>query len=843
MLHVFLCYNFYGELKMEDIIQKIHNYSLEEIMGERFGRYAKYIIQDRAIPDVRDGLKPVQRRILFAMYKNKNTYDHDYVKSALTVGDVIGKYHPHGDSSVYDAMVRMSQDWKQRSVYIDFQGNNGSIDGDSPAAYRYTEARLARISNEMLRDIDKNTVLMAPTFDDTRMEPTVLPSRFPNLLLNGTTGISAGYATNIPPHNLGEIIDATIKRIDTPNCRLETILDIIKGPDFPTGGIALGQDGMNSAYTTGKGRIIVRSKYEFTKSKGKEQLVITQIPYEVLKSALVKKIDEIRIDKKIDGITEVRDESDKDGLRIVVDLKASIDQKLIINYLLKNTDLQVSYNYNMVAIVNRRPKLLGILPIIDAYVAYQKEVVTKRTEFDLAASKKEIHILSGLIKALSILDELIATIRASKNKADAKKNIIEAYEFSEEQAEAIVTLQLYKLTNTDVAELEMHYAELQKRIELYESILASEEILNKVLKRELMNIKKEYDTPRQTKIVAEATEIKIDAKEMIAKEKVIVVVTNDGYLKRVSAKSYAQSSSEDTLLKPGDYVTACYEVTTLDNILLFTNQGRYLFIPVHTILETKWREIGKHVSNLVLIAPTEKIISSLVIDNPQNSIIMYTQKGYVKQSLIQDYIVSRYSKPMTAINLKPGDELVSVQQATPYSLLVTQNGYYLQFSKEEIPLMGVRASGVKGINLKDDLLVAGLAINQNDDITIFTNNKTAKRIHINELTMMSRAKKGSLLLKKVKSINYQIIKVLKTDSKTIFKLKKDEQFTELKASEIPLMDALSTGSIITKHKIDDVLIDWELVSYIKQSPSEKPEITEKEPEIMTIDDFIDDFRL
>lgn len=828
---------------MEDIIQKIHNYSLEEIMGERFGRYAKYIIQDRAIPDVRDGLKPVQRRILFAMYKNKNTYDHDYVKSALTVGDVIGKYHPHGDSSVYEAMVRMSQDWKQRAVYIDFQGNNGSIDGDSPAAYRYTEARLARISNEMLRDIDKNTVLMAPTFDDTRLEPTVLPSRFPNLLLNGTTGISAGYATNIPPHNLGEIIDATIKRIDTPNCRLETILDIIKGPDFPTGGIALGQEGMNSAYTTGKGRIIVRSKYEFTKSKGKEQLVITQIPYEVLKSALVKKIDEIRIDKKIDGITEVRDESDKDGLRIVVDLKSGIDQKLIINYLLKNTDLQVSYNYNMVAIVNRRPKLLGILPIIDAYIAYQKEVVTKRTEFDLAASQKEIHILSGLIKALSILDELIATIRASKNKADAKQNIIAAYEFSEEQAEAIVTLQLYKLTNTDVAELQMRFEELQKRIELYESILGSEEILNKVLKRELTNIKKEYDTPRKTKIVAEVSEIKIDAKEMIAKEKVVVVVTNDGYLKRVSAKSYSQSDSEETLLKPGDYVTACYEVSTLDNILLFTSQGRYLFIPVHTIGETKWRELGKHVNNLVLIAPTEKIIGSLVIDNPQATIIMYTKAGYVKQSILEDFIVSRYSKPMIAIKLKANDELISVQLKTKRSLLVTNNGYYLQFSNDEIPLVGVRASGVKGINLKDDYLVSGLAVNEDDDITIFTDNKTAKRLHLSELNIMSRAKKGSLIMKKVKSVNYHVIKSLITNSKTTFYLKKDETFTELKASDIPLMDTLSTGSIITKHKVDDVFISWELQSFIKKATPEIKESREQKPKEMTIDDFINDFRL
>ena len=832
---------------MEDIIQKIHNYSLEEIMGERFGRYAKYIIQDRAIPDVRDGLKPVQRRILFAMYKNKNTIDKDYVKSALTVGDVIGKYHPHGDSSVYDAMVRMSQSWKQRSVYIDFQGNNGSIDGDSAAAYRYTEARLAKLSNEMLRDIDKNTVLMAPTFDDTRLEPTVLPSRFPNLLLNGTTGISAGYATNIPPHNLGEIIDATIKRIDNPNCRLETILDIVKGPDFPTGGIVEGKEGIVNAYTSGRGKIIVKSKYEFVKNKGKEQIIIKEIPYDVLKGALVKRIDEIRIDHKIDGILEVRDESDKDGLRIAIDLKSGIDKQLIVNYLLKNTDLQVSYNYNMVAIVHRRPKLLGIMAIIDAYVAYQKEVVTRRTEFDLAACSKELHILAGLMKALSILDQLIATIRASKNKADAKKNIIEAYEFTEEQAEAIVTLQLYRLTNTDVAELQARFEELEKRVELYRSILGSEDILNKVIKRELGNIKKEYDSPRLTKIVDEVTEIKIDAKEMITKENVIVVVTNEGYVKRVSSKSYASSNDEQPMLKPGDIVTGLYEVSTLDNILLFTNLGRYLFVPVHTIFDAKWKEIGKHISNLIMIAPTEKIIGSLVIDNLETDVTMFTKQGLTKRCLIADFIVTRYTKPITAIKLKENDELISVQQSGVKSLFVTENGYYLQINTSEIPQVGVRASGVKGINLKDDQVVAGLAINPEvDNITIFTNNKTAKRVKISDLITMTRAKKGSTILKKVKTVNYQIMQVTINNSRSTLYLKNNDDFQELKVSDIPIMDLSSTGSVISKLKIDGIFEAVELESFLKKkkdSTETEPQETVGKVEELTIDDFIDDFKL
>ena len=428
-----------SKTETDEIIEKIFDYTLEDIMGERFGSYSKYIIQDRAIPDARDGLKPVQRRILYSMYKEKNTYDKGYRKSAKTVGDVIGNYHPHGDSSIYDAMVRMSQPWKTRLPYIDMHGNNGSIDGDSPAAYRYTEARLSKISNEMLRDIDKNTIEFSPNFDDTTIEPTVLPARFPALLVYGAQGISAGYATNIPPHNLTEIIDATIHRIDHPNCTLEDLMKYVKGPDFPTGAIVEGIEGIKEAYRTGRGKINIKSKYTFEEDKNKLSLVITEIPFESNKALLVKKIDDIRIDKKIEGIIEVRDESAAD-VRIVIDLKKNANKELIINYLLKNTDMQISYNFNMVSIVNRRPKLLGLEGALDAFIAHQKEVVRRRTEFDLAHAKARYHIVEGLIKCISILDEVIKTIRASKNKQDAKENLVKEYEFTEEQAEAIVIL-------------------------------------------------------------------------------------------------------------------------------------------------------------------------------------------------------------------------------------------------------------------------------------------------------------------------------------------------------------------------------------------------------------------
>ena len=561
---------------MNEILKRIYDYSLEDIMGERFGNYAKEIIQDRAIPDARDGLKPVQRRILYAMYKAGNTHEKGYIKCAATVGDVLGKFHPHGDSSVYDAMVRMSQWWKQNHILVDIHGNNGSMDGDGAAAYRYTEARLAKISNELLKDLDKNTVNWAPNFDDRFMEPTVLPAKFPNLLVNGANGISAGYATNIPPHNLGEVIDATIKRIESPNCRLDTILEIMKGPDFPTGGIACGKQGIIDAFTNGRGKVIVKSKTEFTKEKGKEQIVITEIPFDVNKANLVNKIDAIRIEKKIEGMAEVRDESDREGLRIVIDLKAGANKEMILNYLLKNTDLQISYAYNMVAIINKRPMTLGVLGLLDAYIEHEREVIVKRTQFDLNHAKKRLEIVEGLIKMVSILDDVIKTIRASENKADAKVNLMNKFGFTEIQAETIVNLQLYKLTNTDVVAIEEERKNLLLIIKSLEAILSDEEKLKHVMKEELRKIKKEYATERKTQIQDEVEEIKIDTTSMIPKEDCIVVVTSEGYIKRVSKRSYTATDG-DTGLKDGDYVTGLYELNTLDTLLVFTDLGNYLF--------------------------------------------------------------------------------------------------------------------------------------------------------------------------------------------------------------------------------------------------------------------------
>ena len=834
---------------MQDVLKRIYDYSLEDIMGERFARYAKTIIQDRALPDVRDGLKPVQRRILYTMYQGKNTYDKPYRKSAKTVGDVMGQYHPHGDSSIYEAMVRMSQWWKQNTPYIDMHGNNGSMDGDTPAAYRYTEARLSKISNELLKDINKDTVVMTYNYDDTLFEPTVLPAKFPNLLVNGSNGISAGYATNIPPHNLGEIIDATIKRIDSPNCYLDTILDIVKGPDFPTGGIACGRQGIIDAFTTGRGKVIVKSKYEIVKTKGKDQIVITEIPFDVNKASLVKKIDEIRIDKKVEGIQEVRDESDLENPEtIVIDLKKDANSDLIINYLLKNTDLQISFNYNMVAIVNNRPITLGILQILDAYIAHQKEIILKRTKFDLDHALAEMHIVEGLIKALSILDEVIKTIRSSKNKSDAKDNLVKEYQFTEKQAEAIVMLQLYKLTNTDVTELLERKDNLKLMIEFLQSILNDENKLKNVMKDELRNIKKEYATPRKTTIEDEVSEIKIDTTSMIPKEDCIVVVTKQGYVKRVSLRSY-NANDEETLVKENDYVIGLYQMNTLDTLLLFTDLGNYLYVPVYEIPDLKWKELGKHISNIIKISSDENIVQSIpVYDfNKDKYITLFSKDGLVKRTKLNEFKVTRYSKPMSCMKLKDKDKVVSVTESNGSEVFITtKNGYGLRYKTDEISIVGIKASGVKAINLKNDEVVNGILFDNTDYITIITANGTGKRVKMTEFEQSTRARRGVLLVRDVKTNPYHILNTF-INVKKIGILTTDINY--MKVTELPIVDRYSTGTVINKKGIVDCFEEVTLTKEEKENPNIIEEeiieisLDDVDEKILTIDDFLDDFKI
>ncbi|CRK83284.1 DNA topoisomerase IV subunit A [Neobacillus massiliamazoniensis] len=785
--------------------EKFRDLPLEDVLGDRFGRYSKYIIQERALPDARDGLKPVQRRILYAMHVEGNTHDKGFRKSAKTVGNVIGNYHPHGDSSVYEAMVRMSQDWKVRNVLVEMHGNNGSVDGDPPAAMRYTEARLSAIAAELLRDIEKQTVEFIPNFDDTSKEPTVLPAMFPNLLVNGSTGISAGYATDIPPHHLGEVIDGVILKMDQPDASVEELMKVVKGPDFPTGGIIQGIDGIKKAYETGKGKIIIRSKADIEEMRGgKQQIVITEIPYEVNKANLVKKIDEFRLDRKVEGISEVRDETDRTGLRIVIELKKEADAAGVLTFLYKNSDLQVAYNFNMVAIHNKRPKLMGLRELLDAYIEHQKEVVTKRTRFELNKAKERQHIVEGLMKALSILDEVIATIRASKDKRDAKDNLIAKFAFTELQAEAIVSLQLYRLTNTDITALRNEAEELAQKIEEWTSILASEKKLFSVIKKELKDVKKRFADNRRSRIEAEIEELKINLEVMVPSEDVIVTVTKHGYVKRTSQRSYAASNGQDLAMKDSDRLLAQLDMNTKDVLLLFTNKGNYLFCPVHELPDIRWKDLGQHVANIIAIERDEEIIKAIPVKDFETDsfLVFITKNGMVKKTELKAYKAQRYSKSLVAINLKDDDQVIDVHMTdgTIELFLISQLGYSLWFDEEEISIVGIRAAGVKGMNLKDDDFVVGGKIidpTSDDTIVIATQRGSIKRMKLKEFEKTSRAKRGVVILRELKSNPHRVVGFLTAKESDSIVVQTEKGFTEsIRTANIRFSDRYSNGSFI-----------------------------------------------
>jgi topoisomerase IV subunit A len=786
--------------------ERLLDLALEDVLGDRFGRYSKYIIQERALPDVRDGLKPVQRRILYAMYIDGNTADKPFRKAAKTVGNVIGNFHPHGDSSVYDAMVRMSQDWKLRNVLIEMHGNNGSIDGDPPAAMRYTEARLSAIASELLRDIEKQTVDFVPNFDDTTKEPVVLPAMFPNLLVNGSTGISAGYATEIPPHHLGEVIDAVIMRIDKPNCTVDELMTVLHGPDFPTGGIIQGKDGIKKAYETGKGKIIIRGKAVIEQAKGgKKQIIITELPYEVNKANLVKKIDELRFDKKLDGISDVRDETDRTGLRIVIELKKDADAEGILNYLYKNTDLQVPYNFNMVAIHKRHPKLLSLPELLDAYIEHRKEVVTNRSQYELKKAHERQHIVEGLMKALSILDEVIATIRASRDKRDAKDNLMAKYEFTEAQAEAIVSLQLYRLTNTDITALKQEAEQLEKTIQELTAILNDEKKLLAVIKKELKAMKKQYADERRTVIEDEIEEIKINLEVMIPAEDVIVTVTKEGYVKRTSYRSYSASNGQDFGMKESDRLLSLMEMNTTDVLLLFTRQGNYLYCPVYELPDIRWKDVGQHISNLIPLDRNDEIIAAVPVKQFDDSLslIFVTKRGMVKRTELAQYKVQRYTRPLVAMNVKEDDEVlhVYVTDGQQSLLLVTNQGYGLWFDEAEISTVGVRAAGVKGINLKEgDYVVSAHPIGKEEHmyLVIATQRGAVKKMPLSEFEKTSRAKRGVVMLRELKTNPHRIVaSVLTEGDDDVLFIRTDTGVTEtISTASLRAADRYSNGSFI-----------------------------------------------
>lgn len=745
-------------------MSNVQNMSLEDIMGDRFGRYSKYIIQERALPDIRDGLKPVQRRILYSMNKDGNTFDKGFRKSAKSVGNVMGNFHPHGDSSIYDAMVRMSQDWKNRATLIEMHGNNGSMDGDPPAAMRYTEARLSEIAGYLLNDIEKKTVPFAWNFDDTEKEPTVLPAAFPNLLVNGATGISAGYATDIPPHNLAEVIDAVVYLIDHPNANLDKLMTFLPGPDFPTGAIIQGEDGIRKAYETGKGRVVVRSRTAVEDLKGgKKQIVVTEIPYEVNKAVLVKKIDDVRVNNKVPGIAEVRDESDRDGLRIAIELKKDADKQTILNYLLKYTDLQVNYNFNMVAIDHYTPRQVGIIQMLTSYIAHRKDIIVARSKFDKTKAEKRLHIVEGLIRVISILDEVIALIRASENKADAKENLKVSYDFSEEQAEAIVTLQLYRLTNTDIVTLQEEEADLRQQITVLEAIIADERTMYNVMKRELREVKKKFATPRLTELQAQAETIEIDVTSLIVEEETYVSVTKGGYIKRTSPRSYNASTVEEVGKRDDDELIFVAPAKTTQQLLIFTNLGNVIYRPVHELTDIRWKDIGEHLSQTITnFAANEVVLHAEIVDDfGTQTYFAATKMGQIKRFERKELTPWRTykSKAIKFAKLKSEeDQVIAISPiALDNVMLLTQNGYALRFNIEEVPVVGPKAAGVKAINLKDDDVVVSVFIANTDSVFILTQRGSVKRMETDVIPLTNRANRGLLVLRELKTKPHRIL--------------------------------------------------------------------------------------
>lgn len=806
-------------------MSNVQKLSLEEIMGDRFGRYSKYIIQERALPDIRDGLKPVQRRILYSMNKDGNTFDKGYRKSAKSVGNIMGNYHPHWDSSIYDAMVRLSQDWKMGQVLVEMHGNNGSMDGDPPAAMRYTEARLSELSTYLLQDIDKQTVPFAWNFDDTEKEPTVLPASFPNLLVNGSTGISAGYATDIPTHNLGEVIDATIYMIDHPNATVERLMTLLPGPDFPTGAIIQGKSEIKKAYETGKGKVVVRSKTEIEALKGgKKQIVVTEIPYELNKATLVKRIDDVRVNAKVAGIAEVRDESDRDGLRIAIELKKDADAELILNYLLKYTDLQVNYNFNMVAIDNATPQQVGIIAILSSYIKHKRDIIRARSVFDRDKSEKRLHIVEGLIRVLSILDEVIALIRASDNKADARENLMLSYDFSELQAEAIVTLQLYRLTNTDVVTLQKEESELKEKILVLSAIINDEKTMYNVMKRELRDVRKKFAQPRKSVLVDEVETVEVEAASLIVKEETVVSVTRAGYVKRTTLRSFGASKLEELGKREDDQLIFYQNALTTQHILLFTSLGNVIYRPIHELDDVKWKDIGTHCSSLVNnFGQEETILFAHILDNfddETKTLLISTKFGLIKKIALSDVKPWRTyrSKSLQYAKFKQSDDQVISMMFSERSdiMMVTHNGYALRFPIEDVPVVGLKAAGVKSINLKDDDFVVATYFANTDSFYVLTQRGALKRVNFKDIPLKSRAGRGLQILKELKKNPHRVfqsgtVKTLyggdlfetaDTEMEILQVISQTDHVFEVNLPDLKAMERTSNGSFIFDESIE-----------------------------------------
>jgi len=792
--------------KKPEVVEEIINENisiepLEEVMGDRYATYAKYVIQDRAIPDVRDGLKPVQRRIIFSMYKSGNTFNKPTKKCAHTVGSVMGTFHPHGDSSIYEALARMSQDWKVRYPLIDFQGNNGSIDGDSPAAYRYTESRLSELSNELVKDLEKQTVDMQLNFDDTELEPIVLPSRFPNLLANGTEGIAVALATEIPPHNLREVIDAIIYRIGhRSNATIQDLMQFVKGPDFPGGGYIYNSSGLESIYATGRGRIEVASKAEIIQNGNIQQIVITEIPYKVVKIMLVYEIDKIRHSKAIDGIIEVRDESDMNGIRVVVDIKKDAKADLILQYLMNKTSLCSGYSANMVAIVDGRPKTLTLMDFVDSYINHQVDVISRRSKYDLTKNENRLHIVNGLILASLNINDVVEIIRKSKDKADSKINLINAYNLSNDQAEAIVTMPLYKLSHTDELTLEKEKAQLESDIELLKGILEDSKKLDRVLIKDLRNIAEKYGDERRTQIIEKGETKEIDKRELIAKEDVMIAVSYDGYVKRSTIKSFRSSESLPGL-KDGDMLIGYTQANTIDYVICFTNQGNFITIPVHKLTENKWKDEGTHLNEYCTLSAGEKIVKAMVTTKLRNDIYLaiLSKYGQIKRMPLSDLDLAKHSRPSRCMKLLKDDVVVGVEILTGNSdlLVITNNGNATMFNENELTIVSSKAGGVKSINGLGKAQACALlafAPEERSKFSLITDKGHGRVSDNNKITRTARLGKVTSICPSFKNDVHQVLCAYKfnknDDTAKVFAYLNTREMIEVNINELKSFDAI-----------------------------------------------------
>ncbi|MDD6302753.1 MAG: DNA topoisomerase 4 subunit A [Bacillales bacterium] len=759
-----------SEVYEEEIISS----PIEEVMSNGFGRYSKYVLQERAVPDVRDGLKPVQRRILYTMILEGNTSNKPTRKCARTVGAVIGRFHPHGDTSVYEAMVRLSQDWKMRYPLIDFQGNNGSIDGDGPAAYRYTEARLSELSDLMVQDLNKNTVDMQLNFDDQEFEPVVLPCRFPNMLVNGTQGIAIGASTDIPPHNLSEVIDAINYRISHKNCSTEDLMQFIKGPDFPTGGIIKDQKSLLQIYKNGNGSIKLWCKVDIdTSNKDVDQIIIHEIPWGKDKSELVSNIDKCRFANGLTAILETRDETDRDGLRIVIDVKKGSGADNILNFLLSKGVLSTTIKFNSLVIDNNRPLVASLLEMIDRYIDHQVDVLTRRSQFDLNKAKNRLHIVEGLIHACSIIDQVVHTIRQSKDKQDAKIKLVNNFQFSEVQTDAILNLQLYRLSNIDIATLEKEEIDLKETINYLEGLLSSQTKMNNLIKSDLTKVKNQFGDERKTLIEEQDTSFEVDKLALINKEDVMVAITRDGYIKRSNMKSY--KSAQDSLpgIKVGDAFRGILKTTTIDTLLLFTNFGNYIAVPVYKLIDNKWKEEGAHINDISSLSPNEKIVSVIDVAEYKKGVyvISLTKLGQIKRCHLYQYETSNSKKPIKCFKLQDKDEVIDVKVGYGQSrvLILSDNGTTSYYDESEIKPVGLKAGGVKGIKLdKDSKEVAGLLTIEEDEkirLLALTNHKGVRIVDAHNLNMTYKLGAKQQLFKSFKSDPQTAIYLGKIDKK------------------------------------------------------------------------------